>query len=324
MDSLGTGLKPKYDFTEVDALVVEPPLSSRRVLRMALNGIGLRRLTEIETQVPDRGSVNLGAYDLIFLDAREDTPEVFRLIGEIRNRTASTNPFPVIIVTTFEPTQALIQRAFNAGVDDVLVKPVALKQVHDRIATLVEARRPFIVTATYMGPDRRKNPRPDSVEVPMVTVPNPLQSKTLRPEQRAEIGAQIDQTWRHMNRLRAIRCAHHAAFILQLVQSAPDGGYDLTYFHEIEKVPGVLADLTGRLESPNDRALAMALADAIVEPMREAENDAAALAPSLPGILERAIELIILCEGDGDPDRLRSTNAAVVQAFRRRMEQARQ
>jgi len=323
MDSLGTGLKPKFDFSEVDALVVEPPLSSRRVLRMALNGIGLRRLNEVETQVPDRSTVNLGAYDLIFLDAKEDTAEVFRLITDIRNRTASNNPFSIVIVTTFEPTQALIQRSFNAGVDDVLVKPVALKQVHDRIATLVEGRRPFIVTATYIGPDRRKNPRPGSVEVPMVTVPNPLHHKVQRPDQRADIGAQIEQTWRHMNRLRAIRCAHHAAFILQLVQSAPDGGYDLTYFHEIEKVPGVLADLTGRLESPNDRALAMALADAIIEPMREADNAPEALAPSLRGILERAIELIILCEGEGEPDKLRATNAAIVQAFRKRMEQPR-
>lgn len=322
MDSLGTGLKPRFDFTDVDALVVEPPLSSRRVLRMALNGIGMRRLTEIETQVPDRGAINLGAYDLIFLDAREDTADVFRLIGDIRARVGGANPYSVIIVTTFEPTQTLIGRAFNAGVDDVLVKPVSLKQVHDRVATLVEARRPFIVTATYIGPDRRKDPRPGSVEVPMLDVPNPLRHKTQKAELRGDIGAETEAMWRRMNRLRAIRCAHHAAFLIQLAQSAPDGGYDLSFLHELEKVPGVLGDLTGRLDSQNDRNLAVALADAIIEPLREADGGPQALGEALPGLLERAIELIILCEGDGEPDAIRARNAAIVQAYRRRLEQA--
>ena len=47
------------------------------------------------------------------------------------------------------------------GVNEVLSKPVTAKGVLDRISRVVENPRPFVRTAQYFGPDRRRRNDPE-------------------------------------------------------------------------------------------------------------------------------------------------------------------
>jgi hypothetical protein len=40
-------------------------------------------------------------------------------------------------------------------------------------------RKPFVVTADYIGPDRRSAPRPNTAQAPQTVVPNPIKRKAL-------------------------------------------------------------------------------------------------------------------------------------------------
>jgi FixJ family two-component response regulator len=47
--------------------------------------------------------------------------------------------------------------ARDAGVSEFLVKPITAKALHSRVLSAVAKPRPFIRTAQYFGPDRRRH-----------------------------------------------------------------------------------------------------------------------------------------------------------------------
>jgi DNA-binding response OmpR family regulator len=50
-----------------------------------------------------------------------------------------------------------VTAARDAGVTEFLAKPISAKGLYERIVNVVASPRPFIKTATYFGPDRRRN-----------------------------------------------------------------------------------------------------------------------------------------------------------------------
>jgi CheY-like chemotaxis protein len=174
IDELRKGLRIRYDFSGVHAVVVEPPLTSRRVLRQAMLAIGMPAPREFEDATPRPADLMADTADVLFISASDEDPGPLRLVADIRARKIASNPFLPIVVTAYEPTPRLMRMASDAGADTIVAKPVSYKLIAERMESLVDARRPFIVTANYMGPDRRKDLRGGGIAIPGLAVPNTL------------------------------------------------------------------------------------------------------------------------------------------------------
>jgi DNA-binding response OmpR family regulator len=61
-----------------------------------------------------------------------------------------------IIVMTDTPTKAFLDAAQASGVDEMLVRPFTAQAMHVRIKAVMERPRPFIDSAVYVGPCRRR------------------------------------------------------------------------------------------------------------------------------------------------------------------------
>jgi DNA-binding response OmpR family regulator len=61
-----------------------------------------------------------------------------------------------IIVMTDTPTKAFLEAAQASGVDEMLVRPFTAQAVQLRIKAVLERPRPFIDSAVYVGPCRRR------------------------------------------------------------------------------------------------------------------------------------------------------------------------
>ncbi len=48
-----------------------------------------------------------------------------------------------------------LERAIEAGVDDIIIKPVTAERVQERLKLVTFHRRPFIATDSYLGPERK-------------------------------------------------------------------------------------------------------------------------------------------------------------------------
>lgn len=56
---------------------------------------------------------------------------------------------------TWGPPPELIREIVDAGADDILLHPTSRNLLKERIDTLTLDREPFVVSARYIGPDRR-------------------------------------------------------------------------------------------------------------------------------------------------------------------------
>ncbi|MCB2108210.1 MAG: response regulator transcription factor [Rhodobacteraceae bacterium] len=82
-------------------------------------------------------------------------PDVFELVSEVRHQKLSDNPFMLITVLVNPNNPESLDAAIRAGVDDIIVKPLSPERVQERLRLITFHRQPFVVTDTYMGPQRK-------------------------------------------------------------------------------------------------------------------------------------------------------------------------
>ena len=75
----------------------------------------------------------------------------------IRQPGTTSNPFVPIIMLTGHSEKNHVMAARDAGITEFMVKPISATALYHRILNVVVNPRPFIKTADYFGPDRRRN-----------------------------------------------------------------------------------------------------------------------------------------------------------------------
>lgn len=143
-----------YKFTNISVLIVDsqPPLIEliRGVLQMfrvqkiyvAHDGEKARKLFH-ETK-PDLLIVDWQLVDMNGLDFAKTI------------RSSPENPFvPIIFMTAFTSIQRVTE-ARDSGITEFMAKPFTVRSLSERIETIVERPRQFVLTLDYRGPDRRR------------------------------------------------------------------------------------------------------------------------------------------------------------------------
>lgn len=74
----------------------------------------------------------------------------------IRADKDSPNPQLPIVMVTGDTSQETILNARDAGIDEIIVKPVVPKAVASRVNIVLRARRSFVQSHDFVGPDRRR------------------------------------------------------------------------------------------------------------------------------------------------------------------------
>lgn len=112
--------------------------------------------------------------DLLII-ADDFDPGVFDLVRAIRFQKLGDNPFMLISMLINPARREGLERAIEAGVDDIIIKPVSADRVQERLRLVTFHRRPFIATEGYVGPERKTED--DSVRHKRIPVVNTLFEK---------------------------------------------------------------------------------------------------------------------------------------------------
>lgn len=210
----------------VDILFGEPQTALRQAFRVAFHREGYRRVVDFDKLRPMREAVARGLPDVLLIDARMDGDgtQVAKMLKDLRFNKFGINPFVNVIVTMWDPEQALVRAMVDAGCDDLLAKPLSPSQIIERIGVLASARKPFVVTSDYIGPDRRKDPSRGS-EIPQINVPNTLQAKAEGvPVDVASVKAMVANAQKQINDQKLKRNAFQISFVVRLVLPALEAG----------------------------------------------------------------------------------------------------
>ncbi|WP_445680394.1 hypothetical protein [Radicibacter daui] len=250
---------------EIVILFGEVQVGARMALRQALLREGFEKIWDFQSLPELEEHLNAAYPDLVFVDTLlgQETTDLTRampssggkvseIIRSIRYGDVGANPFVPIIATTWDPSSALVSDILNAGADDLLVKPLSGATLMDRIMALINRRKSFVVTADYIGPDRRRDSArketPGSMQVPLLAPPNPLAAK-MRGEGStlASLRGQINDMKHQVNEQRLKRSAFQAAFLAVEIAGAVESGNAASLRENSQRLCDVARDLRGRV-----------------------------------------------------------------------------
>jgi len=188
---LGTAMATPESYREAVSLVFDPVRANRHTTHNALRSLGFHEVA-LPMDLPQvRKVLGQNNYDVFFADITDDEENVCKLVRDIRSGTVGNNPFIVIVLTTWNRNAGSIRLALNSGADDLIARPFSIGQIKSRLKQHVSARKKFVVTSTYFGPDRRTADRHKESDG-LFEVPNTLQARVTPSGDINAVLAQID------------------------------------------------------------------------------------------------------------------------------------
>jgi DNA-binding response OmpR family regulator len=143
--------------SQLKVLVIEPSGYTGRVIRdMLENGMGVPVTMHAKTGADGRGVLTQARINLLIVKVDPDCPDGITLIEAVR---AGLNDVPddmPIIAMTAAPTRQLVEQLRDNGVNEILALPLTAKSLAARIQSVFEHPREWVVSATFVGPDRRR------------------------------------------------------------------------------------------------------------------------------------------------------------------------
>ena len=145
-----------YDLSEPKICVIDDCEPMLLLIRSMLDGLRAKNVKIYSDAKKAMEGMQMFRPDLVISDWRMDPVDGIELATWLRNSKDSPNPFVPIIMLTAYAEQERVAEARDAGVTEMLVKPMSVKSLYMRILTCIEKPRSFIRIDRYFGPDRRR------------------------------------------------------------------------------------------------------------------------------------------------------------------------
>lgn len=237
----------KLRLDQVDLLLVDQDLNIRHSLKNILHGCGFRELRYGKTLREIREEIAEAMPDLLISEVKLPDGDFCEFMFSLRHHEFGNNPFLPVIGMTWDPTPDLVKRVIESGADDLLAKPISTAQLQDRIRSLINTRKPFVVTSDYIGPDRRSGSSRETT-VPLLDVPNTLRAKATGEDQKVDMQQVIDGAIAEVNLQKLDRHAFQINWLLdQFLPDLENGTMDETVHGLLERLLYVAEDSSRRM-----------------------------------------------------------------------------
>jgi CheY-like chemotaxis protein len=142
-------------------LLVDDNQHMREIVMTVLGGAGVRQIREVRDGAEALDTLREWPADLAIVDFQMFPLDGVEFTRMVRNAPDSRNPYLPIIMMTGHSERYRVMEARDAGVTEFVAKPLTAKAVLDRIQAVIYRPRPFVRTADYFGPDRRRKDDPN-------------------------------------------------------------------------------------------------------------------------------------------------------------------
>lgn len=166
----------KKQFEGSRVVVIDPNREVRHAICEGLRARGFSHVDGTGALAELEDLLGNHLVDLVIGDAEFDEEGFSKITKTVRQGEHGPNPYLIAMASVGNPTEENFKQVVAAGTDNVLVKPLSVKMLIDRITTIVHKRKSFVVSTDYIGPDRRLRPR-QQVCLPLLDVPNTLKER---------------------------------------------------------------------------------------------------------------------------------------------------
>ncbi|MBV1901095.1 MAG: response regulator [Kordiimonadaceae bacterium] len=155
-----------YDFDRVNILLAEDSQFIRSLLVNSLKVLGVGNVYPVEhggdaitfLQRVKNEPMKIGVQNIDIVISNWDMHPIdgMMFLRWVRRHKDSPNRFvPFVMITSYtEPER--IKQAREMGVSDILAKPFTIKNIGEKLVSIIERPRQFVHTSEFFGPDRRR------------------------------------------------------------------------------------------------------------------------------------------------------------------------
>ncbi len=145
-----------YRFDRLKILAVDDNVHMRKLVVTILQAFGVSQIHEAENGERAWAVLREANPDVVVLDWMMPGMSGVDLIRMVRTNPQAPNPFVPVIMLTGHTSMDHVRLARDAGVNEFIAKPVAVKTMMSRLVSVIEHPRPFVRTSAYFGPCRRR------------------------------------------------------------------------------------------------------------------------------------------------------------------------
>jgi two-component system chemotaxis response regulator CheY len=155
-DFRGAEMAEEYNLERLNFLIVDDNKHMRALIKTLLHALGAKNCHEAMDGADAFKELRHFPADIIICDWNMSPLDGIDFVRLVRTGKDSPNPYVPIIMLTGHTELAKVVEARDSGVHEFLAKPISAKSVYSRVKSILENPRPFVQTATYFGPDRRR------------------------------------------------------------------------------------------------------------------------------------------------------------------------
>lgn len=144
-----------YNIAKVNFLVIEDNDHMRSLLRNILNALGAQFIREARDVAGAYEMLSAFPVDIIICDWQMAPVSGLDFVKELRKKESPHRFMPIIMLTAHSE-MTRVTEARDAGVNEFVIKPISANTLYTRIREIIRNPRPFVETASYFGPDRRR------------------------------------------------------------------------------------------------------------------------------------------------------------------------
>lgn len=148
-------MPPTIDLRHITILIVDDNPFICRMVRTVLHGFGVGMVYEASNAGEATGIFARSSPSIVITDCEMPNGDGLALVASLRDEATSANPFVPIIMLTAHTERSRMLRARNAGVNEIIRKPMSVQALYARIYSVVACPRQFIRTEGYFGPEQR-------------------------------------------------------------------------------------------------------------------------------------------------------------------------
>ncbi len=149
-----------FDPSGLTALVLDENHYERGISLDQLRAMGFGRVIGAANAAEAWEALKRNNPDIVLMEWMDGGGEELDFVRHIRMSEDLPNRGVPIFMLTRRGALTDVETARTAGVDGYMRKPVSLLALQQRVRTVIAHPQPFVVTATYVGPCRRRQ-RPD-------------------------------------------------------------------------------------------------------------------------------------------------------------------
>jgi len=297
----------RFNFSNVRSIIASNFANERASYVSAFKQAGFTDITETDKAADVHAKIVENEVDLVISDYKLSDGEICPVTYRARHSMIGNNPFVVVITLLTTSDNEIVNRAINSGTDAILLKPVEPALLLDRIYQLANARKRYVVTHDYIGPDKRKRSEmtPAGTPPPQMDVPNAVRGRGSSKADAKMFQRSVEVANRQLNELKVTQLAQQIDQIANKILPAYEGGSpDESVVQSIRHLLMVAKDMSRRIQgTPYAHAGQLCLTlqhicqNLYASPMEPSDTDINFL-PKLISAIRRAFQLDEVAEDD--------------------------